>query len=372
MQTYKFRIYPTVEQKQILDTTLETCRKLYNECLEERIKENISRYDQQKRLTQKKKNREDLQLVNAQVLQEVVHRVDNAFIRFFSKQNGYPKFKRYGRCRSITYPQWGGFRIRNNKLLLSKIGYIKIKIHRIPIGSMKICTIFRDIDRWFALIVTNNRPRKSFNRESIGIDLGLTNWLTLSNGEIICHPRFMSKSKENIKQLQRELARKKKGSKNREKARIRLAKAWRKVRLQRQDYCHKISNYLTKNYSLIIFEKLRINSIIKRHSISNSIADSTWGQLKRLAAYKAEVIEVNPHNTTQICSNCERKQEIKIDLKTRIYNCQYCGLVLGRDENAAKNILKLGQELALVERKPLASSFEGVKLLSMKQKEDQV
>jgi putative transposase len=257
--------------------------------------------------------------------------------------------------------------IQNNKLLLSKIGSIKIKIHRIPIGTLKTCIIIRDIDRWFACITTTNERTKSSNKESIGIDVGLTNWLTLSNGEIIDRPRFRHKSIEKINQLQRELAKKKKGSKNREKVRIRLAKAWRKVRLQREDYCHKVSNYLAKKYNMIVFEKLRIGNMVRQHTLATSIYDSTWGQLKRLAAYKAEVIEVDPYNTTQICSNCERKQETKLKLSDRIYKCQYCGLVLDRDVNAAKNILKLGQELALVERKPLSSSSEEGKLLSMKQ-----
>lgn len=368
MLTYKFRIYPTVEQKQILDNTLETCRQLYNECLEERKIYGIKHLDQKRKLVDRKKTNTELNNIYSQVLQDVVMRLDKTFKKFYEKKINYPKFKRYGRYNSITYPQLGGFQIKNDKLWLSKIGFIRIRIHRTPIGIPKICTIFRDIDRWFACIVTTNDPKRTSGKELVGIDVGLTNWLTLSNGEVIDRPRFMSKSIEKIKQLQRELARKKKGSKNREKVRIRLAKAWRKIRLQREDYCHKISSYLAKRYGVTIFEKLRIKNMVKIHNLAGAIYDSTWYTLKRLAAYKAEVIEVEPKNTTKICSNCSYLPYERLDLKTRIYKCNNCGLILDRDVNAAKNILKLGQELTLVERKPLLDSLESGKLLSMKQK----
>jgi putative transposase len=156
--------------------------------------------------------------------------------------------------------------------------------------------------------------------------------------------------------LQRTLSRKKKGSRNREKARIQLAKSWRKVRLQRDDYCQKITTSLAKRFGKIVFEKLSIDKMVKNHNLAQSI-------LGQLAACKAEVIIVDPSNTTQRCSCCGSMPEKKIDLKVRVYKCSSCGLVLNRDYNAALEILRKGLEQTHMEKPPLldkTSCFEEV------------
>jgi putative transposase len=378
IKTYKFRIYPNMDQAQTLNHTIEACRLLYNESLEQRRKDKgLSYYDQKKRLTQIRKTVNDsLKHIHSQVLQNVILRLERTFQNYHrDRKVGQPRFKRRDRYNSITYPQYGAFSIKENKLRLSFIdGLIKIKMHKIPIGTIKTCTIIRDINRWFACITTTNEIKNNHTNKDdsvVGVDVGLTNWMTLSNGQVIDRPRFMAKSIEKIKRLQRILSRKKKGSKNRNKARIHLAKAWRKVRLQRQDYCHKVTTDLTKRYRTLIFEKLSIKNMVKNHNLATSILDATWYKIKQLAAYKAEVYqEVPARNTTQMCSNCGCLPDVKKELNNRIHDCLYCGLKLDRDHNAAINVLNQGLGLGqtFVERKPLlVSNIEASKLLSMKQ-----
>jgi putative transposase len=243
---------------------------------------------------------------------------------------------------------------------------------------LKTCTIIRDIDRWFACITLTNTnttitANNIKNDSVIGVDIGLTNWITLSDGQVIDRPKFLAKSLKKIKTLQRILSKKKNGSKNRQKARIALAKLWRNVRLQREDYCHKVTTNLTKRYRTIIFEKLFIGNMIKNHNLASSILDATWYKIKQLAAYKAEVYqEVPARDTTQRCSSCGCLPDIKKKLDDRIHKCFNCGLVMDRDHNAALNVLRksIGLGQTFVERKPLLVSnviSETSKLLSMKQ-----
>jgi len=388
MKAYKFRIYPNKDQTQALTQTIETCRLLYNESLEERRKDRgLSYYDQKRQLTQKRNiattmKDASLKHIHSQVLQNVLLRLERAFQNYHRDRMkvGQPRFKRHGRYNSITYPQYGSFSIRENRLKLTFVnGLIKIKMHRIPVGTMKTCTIIRDIDRWFVCITmtttikNTNIKIKNKNDSVIGVDVGLTNWITLSDSQVIDRPKFLAKSLKKIKTLQRKLSKKKKGSHNKLKATIQLAKLWRKVRLQREDYCHKVTTDLTKRYRTLIFEKLSISNMVKNHNLATSILDATWYKIKQLAAYKAEVYqEVPAKDTTQICSSCGYLPDIKKKLDDRIHECLSCGLKLDRDHNAAINVLRLGQGLTFVERKPLFVSTTNVnkkvsKLLSMKQ-----
>ncbi|MCI0562227.1 MAG: transposase, partial [Nitrososphaera sp.] len=193
----------------------------------------------------------------------------------------------------------------------------------------------------------------------VGIDVGLLNWLALSDGKVIQNMLDFEAQANKIKQFQRNLSRKKKGSRNREKARIQLAKAWRKVRRCRDDFVHKTSNSLDKEgYTLIVFEKLNITNMVKNHSLAQAIMDAAWGKLREYTAYKVErrggqVIVVNPNGTSQKCSRCRAVAKEKLDLDVRIFECHSCGLVIDRDVNAAINILNLGLEQALAEKQPL-------------------
>jgi putative transposase len=181
----------------------------------------------------------------------VVLRLDKAYQAFFKKLMKYPKFKRKEKYNSFTYPQYGGFRIKGNKLVLSCIGAIKFKMHRIPVGTLKRCAVIRDVDQWYCCITTDDWIEKPAiaavdTTKPVGIDAGLLNWLTLSDGKVLQNNTldFEAQARK-IKQLQKNLSRKNKGSKNREKARTTLAKAWQQVRRCRDDFVHKTSRTIS-------------------------------------------------------------------------------------------------------------------------------
>lgn len=234
-----------------MNDTIETCRHLYNDSLGERSQVwDVGYWEQQNLLPLRKQDNKHYKQVHSQVLQDVLQRLDKAYQAFFKKIMRYPKFKRKEKYNSFTYPQYGGFRIKDNKLVLLYIGAIKFKMHKIPIGTLKRCTIIRDVDQWQACIITDDNVEKTFNEvditKPVGIDVGLLNWLTLSDGNVIRNTLNVEAQAKKIKKLQRNLARKKKDSKNREKARVQLAKAWRQLRRCRDDFVHKTSTSMDK------------------------------------------------------------------------------------------------------------------------------
>ena len=359
IKSYKFRIYPNKNQEAALLFTLNTCRHLYNDSLAERIHNAeinklydywqlfpwgkppwIHKYEQMASLT---RNKTDYQRqVYAQVLQNVINRVDKTYINFFNGA-GYPRFQGRNRYDSFTYPQNWGYKIIDNKLKLSKIGLIKIIQHRPIEGKIKTCTIKRDVDQWYVTFVceVDNIPLPPSN-QSIGIDVGLNSLITTSTGEQIPPPKFLRKSEHQLKKTQRSLSNKKKGSSNRNKQRIEVARIHRHIRNQRKDFNHKLSHQLIQSYDTIVFEKLQIKNMVKNHCLAKSIQDASWQQLIIFTQYKAEyagrnVELVNPRNTSKTCSKCGNIQDMPLSQRT--YNCPSCGLTLDRDHNAAINIL---------------------------------
>ena len=358
LKTLKYRIYPNKNQEVALIFTLNTCRHLYNDSLAERIEQSkrnnlyeywqlfpwgkpvwIGKYDQMKSLTRNKT--EYQKQVYAQVLQDVLKRVDRSYKNFFDGA-GYPRFQGRNRYDSFTYPQIG-FKIIDNKLKLSKIGLIKTIQHRTIEGKIKTCTIKRDVDQWYATFACeiDNIPLPPTNK-SIGIDVGLNSLITTSTGEQIPPPKFLRKSEHQLKKAQRQLSRKKKGSSNRNKQRVEVAKIHRHIRNQRKDFNHKLSHQLIQSCDTIVFEKLQISNMVKNHNLAKSISDASWYQLITFTQYKAEyagrnVELVDPRNTTQNCSGCGTK--VPKDISVRTHQCPKCNLTLDRDHNAAINIL---------------------------------
>lgn len=359
IKSYKFRIYPNKKQEVTLIRTLSVCRHLYNDSLAERKRESemnrlrqrfdvfpwgkpewINYYEQQNNLS---KSKTPLQKeVYSQVIQDVIKRVDKSFQKFFCGF-GYPRFKGKNRYDSFTYPQFG-FSIENRKINLSKIGIVKIIQHRPIEGKIKTCTIKKDIDQWYAIFVTeiDSKVEEVPIKAKIGIDVGLTSLITLSNGEKIEPPKFLRGSEKRLKGEQKRLSKNKLGSKNRNKQKIKLSKVHRKIRNQRKDFAHKTSRMLVDKYNHIVFEDLQITNMLKNHRLAKSISDAGWYQLIQFTKSKAEcagkIVElVNARNTSQNCSSCGRT--VQKDLSIRTHTCPYCGLVLDRDHNAAINIL---------------------------------
>jgi putative transposase len=198
----------------------------------------------------------------------------------------------------------GGFTVIGSRLKLSKVGPVKVKLHREITGNPKRCTIIRDVDQWFACVIVE-REQESVDaalvnaKPPVGVDLGTANLAVLSDGTVFHNPKHFYHSVERINALQKCLSKKRSGSHKREKTKLLLAKAYRKVRRQRDDTAHKVSRYLADTYSSITFEDLKILNMVKNHHLASAITDSAWGRLRALTAYKAErrggrVILVNP------------------------------------------------------------------------------
>ena len=350
-KTFQYRIYPTRKQTIKLMHVLSICRVLYNDMLHDRKTAyedcncGLSYYDQQRWLPFV-----DYRGVYGHILQDVLKRVDKAFKAFFRRvksgeEPGYPRFKGYNRYDSFTYPDaYGhGYKLDGAKLVLSKIGTIRIFQHREIEGTVKTCTIKRDGDQWYASFsVELPDAEPIMPKTSVGVDVGITSLATLSDGTEIENPKTLDKYDSKLRKEHQHLSRKKKGSSNRNKQKVVLSGVYRKVRNIRKDYLHKVSRILTDTYDLIIFEDLQIKNMVKNHHLARSIHDASWNMLINYTTYKAEeaggaVKLVNPRNTSKQCSVCGNVQPMPLSHRT--YQCPECGAVMGRDHNAAINIL---------------------------------
>lgn len=355
IKAFKYRIYPTQQQELTLDRTLITCRLLYNQMLGQRISKykrehiSLSYVDQANGLI-----KNDYQkALHSQVCQDTIKRLDQSFRNFFRRVKerkagkkvklGFPRFKSRNRFRSFCYPQ-SGFKIVDNHIQLSKIGNIKLIYSRPTEGRIKTCRVLKDVDQWFVILTCECEDHIKFDngKPSIGIDVGIKTFAYLSDGTKIDNPRFLQKSSHKLRKEQRRLSRKVKGSKNRNKQRIRTARVHRKIRRQRIDFLHKTSTWLVNNYGTIVFEDLNIKGMLKNHKLAKAISDVSWKRLIVLTQNKAEnagsrVLLVCPKNTSQDCSRCGKK--VPKALSERIHCCPHCGLEMDRDENASLNIL---------------------------------
>jgi len=282
----------------------------------------------------------------------VVKRVDLAYQAFFRRVKagenpGYPRFKGYGRYDSFTYTQ-SGFSLKSGKLLLSKIGDIKIKLHRAIVGEIRRLNIRRmPTGKWFVSFLVEVEPDEPLPKTglSIGVDVGLKSFITLSNGDHVDNPRFFVHGETALAKAQRKLSKAEKGTPDRAKALKVVHRVHEIITNKRDDFVQKLSLSLVKSYDLIAFEDLNIKGMVKNHCLAKHISDAAWNNLITTTSYKAEwagkrVELVNPNGTSQICSGCG--QTVLKDLSERVHRCPFCGLTLDRDHNAAINILRLG------------------------------
>lgn len=358
---YRFRLYPSKKQISVLEDQFELCRQTYNwlllHCREtyKETKKLPRQFDLNNLLVAFKTQRTQLDQVHSQVLQNISKRIKDAYTGFYSRRKlglkaGLPRFKKHETYKSITYPQFG-YKIEKGKLKLSKIGDIRIKQHREIQGQIKTLTVKRTASgKWFACFscIVDEQPKpKPFT--DVGIDVGLNSFAVLSDKTVIVNPRFYRKSEKRLSQIQRQLSRKKKGSNNRNKARVKVAQLHEKIQNQRRDFLHKASKMIADNYEKVYVEDLQITNLVRNRHLSKSISDAGWGDFTRMIAYKelrsgGQLIYVNPRNTTQNCSRCG--EQVSKTLSERIHECPYCGLKMDRDLNASRNILKIGQELS--------------------------
>jgi putative transposase len=359
LKAYKFRIYPTKSQRTKMERTLDLCRWTYNETLEIRKTawedegKSLSKYETNNLLPEWKENKPELKEVFSQVLQNVHERVDLALKAFFRRvkageKPGYPRFKGIGRYDSFTYPQ-KGFKVDSGKLYLSKIGEIKIKLHRPIEGKIKRLTVRRSATgKWYACFSVDleDLPKPPWKDGSlVGVDVGLESFATLSNGEKIANPRFFREEEHELARVQRKLSKAPKGTPERKKALKVVERVHERIANKRYEFAHRISNQLVNRYGLIAFEDLNIKGMMQNHNLAKSIGDVAWNMLVTLTSYKAEsagsmVVLVDPRNTSKMCSRCGIL--VEKTLSDRVHNCPQCGLSMDRDWNAAINILRLG------------------------------
>jgi putative transposase len=361
-RTFKYRLYPTREQAVALDYQLNEARGLYNAALQERRDawrmQSVSRnyYDQANQLKEIR-DAGNLGLANYSACQDVLRRVDKTFKAFFRRikageKAGYPRFKSRDRFDSFTFPAWGdGCHLTDTgRVYAQGVGSIKLKMHRPLAGEIKTLTLKREAGKWYACFsLTVDTPICTPQPSVVGIDVGLCSYAALSTGELIANPRNLKAGLGKLRRCQRKVARRKRGSNGRRKAVRLLQKAHAHVRNQRSDFQHKLSRRLVNTYGLIAVEDLNIKGLSKG-MLALSVNDASWGAFLTKLAYKAEeaggeLVRVNPNRTSQVCSRCGCLPDVPKTLADRIHSCS-CGLVIDRDVNAARNILRLGLSLA--------------------------
>jgi len=347
MRTYRFRIYPSKAQEKQMHQHLWLAKNLWNELLEH-SKNTYRNFD-------KFPTRNSLQIMVkntglfSQTSQEIAHRVRGSVWRYVNlrkagnRRAGFPRFKSMNRMHNLHYPQFG-FSL-GKKLSVTPFGEIQIVQHREIKGTIKTLTIKREPSgKWFACFAVEETPtiKTSNGKPRIGVDLGLKNLATFSNGLVVKNPRHVETHQEKIVFLQRVSDKKKKGSKNRRKAKKRLAVEFEKLKNTRRDFLHKLSHNLVNSYSFIALEDLASQELAEIN-FGKQINDAGWGELANMLRYKAEsagceVVFVNPKDTTKMCCICGNKMEMPLAVRT--YDCLLCDNNMDRDLNAAYNILK--------------------------------
>jgi putative transposase len=362
-KTFKYKLKPTPDQERALAFVVRRCRELYNAALQERREAwqkcgvTVTEAQQSAQLPAIKEVRPEYRDINAQVLQDVLARLDRAYQRFFARVKagetlGYPRFHGANRYNSFTYKQFGehgGARLDNGFLVLSKIGRIAVRWSRPLEGMPKTVTISREADGWYVCFSCADVPVQllpATGQES-AIDLGIEAFATLSDGTRIFSPGWYRKAERALKTAQRRVTQRKKGSNRRKRAAALLAKAHQKVRRQRQDFHHKTALALVHENDVIYHEDLQTANMVRNH-LAKSIQDAGWGAFLTILTYKAawagrRVIGDNPAYTSQTCSGCGVL--VQKGLSVRWHSCPACGASLHRDHNAAKNIERAGQAL---------------------------
>jgi putative transposase len=356
-KSFQYRLRLTKKQKRTLDKMLDGCRWLYNLFLEQRILSfeelgvSLTKCQQLMFLPELKEDKPELKEIHSQVLQNIADRLDKAFQAFFRRHKagekpGFPRFRGVHRYNSICYPQ-SGFDIVDGCLKLSKVGSLRIKMHRPIEGTIKTCTLRKtasgDWNVSFSCEV-EIKPAEP-KEEAVGIDMGLSHFAVFSNKEKIANPRFFKKAEKKLAKIQRQFSKLEKGSKERLAKRKVVAKIHEKISNQRKDFCHKESRKIIDRYQFICIEDLDIKNMVKNSCFAKNIMDASWNQFCQFLTYKAEEASrklglVNPAYTTQTCSQCWNRE--KKELWERMHCCMTCGYKTTRDHNASQIVLALG------------------------------
>ena len=367
-RAYKFRLYPDSKRQAAIDNALLLSQQFYNKLLEKAI--NARKSNPNSKISMAAIGAYSREIlgeddryyalyshVRADIRNRILRTYQNFFRRCREKANGkklrvgFPRFKSRDKYKSIMHIENNGsFSIEKGRLRVSKIGTMKIELHRQIEGKIKTMTIKREDGKYYAIFtaIKDIRIPEVKDTNPVGIDMGLKTFAVLSDGSKITKPNFRKNAEKHIAKWQRIVARRKKGSKRRQIAKDKLNMEYEIANNQTNDYLHKITDQLINSgYTSFAVEKLQIQNMVKNHNLAKSINYASWNRFFQYLSYKAEsagmkVIEVDPKNTTKTCSNCGNLQNMP--LSKRIYFCEGCGLTEDRDINASINILEKARE----------------------------
>lgn len=351
-KTFKYRLFTTRLESQLLDGQLGEACRLYNAALEERRgawKQRVSvNYYGQANQLKEMRAAGDLGLANFSYCQDVLRRVNKTFEAFFRRvkrgeKAGYPRFKSRRRFDSITFPSYrDGIRLNDNMLRVQGVGQVEVKLHRPVEGKIKTVTIKRECGKWYACFSVECEAKPlSISTKEIGIDVGLTSLATLSNGKSVPNPRWYQQAEAKLRRARRKVARRKKGSHRRRKAVQLLQKVHQRIKNQRHEFQHKFTFWLVQNFGTIAVEDLHDKGLVGG-MLAKSVHDVSWSSFFSKLAYKAAsagrtLKAVNPRGTTQTCT-CGTK--VCKELSDREHVCTACGLIAPRDVVSAQVILQ--------------------------------
>ena len=352
MRTYKYKIKPTKEQEVLIEKHLGCCRFIWNKYLGERKQaydeqwKSLSYYDNNKSLTQLKKELTWLKEVNSQSLQATLKDLSFAYDRFFKKISKFPRFKSKKNPKKWFHiPQY--VKLKGAKLVIPKFKWgIKVVLHRPLLWKIRNATITKENSWYYVSIVCENQVESLPTVEkNIGIDLGLTDFCITSNWDKIANPRFLRRKEKKLVKVQSYYSRHKG-----KRTLRRLQRLHTKVANQRKDFLHKVSTKLIHENQVICLEDLNVKGMMSNHKLAKSIGDVGWGMFVDFLTYKAEwygrkIVKIDRfYPSSKTCNCCGNKKET-LSLNERIYHCDNCWASLDRDINAAKNILKQGLKL---------------------------